>query len=59
MNALLEGDLTQSPVQKIMFIPYQKDQIVHHTIATLARERHHDIRPLVIFAPKTYPFWHD
>jgi len=57
MDALLEGDHTQSPVRNIMFIPYQKGQIVYHTIATLARERQHDIRPLVIFPPKTYPFW--
>ena len=56
MAALIEGDITQKPVRNIMFIPYQKGQIIHHLISTFQRERRNDIRPLILFPPKTYPF---
>ena len=57
MQALIEGDRKQKPVGNLMFIPFQKGQLIHNMITTLQRERRNDIRTLIIFPPKTYPFW--
>jgi hypothetical protein len=56
-QAISEGQADQKPVRNLMFIPFQPGMLIHHTITTLMRERPNDIRPLIIFPPKTYPFW--
>ena len=57
MSALMEGDRDQKPVRNILFVPFQKGQLIHNIISTYQKERSNDIRPLIIFPPKTYPFW--
>ena len=57
MQALIEGDRKQKPVRNLIFIPFQKGQLIHNMITTFQRERRNDIRTLIIFPPKTYPFW--
>ena len=56
-QAISEGQADKKTVRNLMFIPFQPGMLIHHTIKTLMRERPNDIRPLIIFPPKTYPFW--